>query len=513
MADRSTAERRHLQRVPPHDLSVERDLLGAALISRQAAIVVATELEPEDFYAPQHARLAGALRELVAAEDPSDVGTVSAHLRAHGGLDDMGTVDHKAGAYLVHLMAECPATTSAPKWAGLVRDMSRKRRMLHLAGEVVESVYSGRDAAGLVAEMHAEAADQAAAASSSWEPVNLAQVLAGDEGRVEPTLLRRSDGACLLYPGKVHAFNAESESGKSWLALLAAAEQLAAGAHVLYLDFEDAPAGIVDRLLGLGVPANAILELFHYVRPDDAIDAGARLRIAEMARVWPLALAVIDGVAEALALSGWDENSASDVTRFFVSLPRPLARAGAAVILIDHVVKDRDRQGNDARGSGAKRAGIDGATYKLEVLAPFGRGLQGKARISVTKDRPGFVRARCAGGKTVGELTLAPSATGGVRALVTGSRGADEPFRPTGYMERVSRELEQNGAMSLRQIRSVIRGKAGVIDTALSLLISEGYATRMPGARGAWMHSSVKPFREAPDPVEEPVDNYDEEPF
>jgi len=58
------------------------------------------------------------------------------------------------------------------------------------------------------------------------------------------------------------------EPGKGWFALSAAIDELDAGNHVLYLDFEDDENGVVGRLLTLQVESDTIAAQFHYVRPE-----------------------------------------------------------------------------------------------------------------------------------------------------------------------------------------------------------------------------------------------------
>src|SRR5205823_5913181 len=104
--------------------------------------------------------------------------------------------------------------------------------------------------------------------ASTWDEVDLEPVLVGDQPPLTPTILHRDDGQALIYPGKIHAFNAESESGKSWLALAACAEQLAYRHHVIYIDFEDGAEGITERLDELDVPLALLYgpdRVFHYV--------------------------------------------------------------------------------------------------------------------------------------------------------------------------------------------------------------------------------------------------------
>jgi hypothetical protein len=88
----------------------------------------------------------------------------------------------------------------------------------------------------------------------SWIPVDIASARRG-VGATPPTVLTRSDGACLFYRGKTHSVHGESESGKSWLMQCATAECLLAGEPVLYVDFEDEGGAVAERLIRLGVPA------------------------------------------------------------------------------------------------------------------------------------------------------------------------------------------------------------------------------------------------------------------
>lgn len=494
----------HLQRVPPHDTATERHLLGAALISRDAATVVAG-IDPADFYNPAHATIAAAIADLVDAETSVDAGTVAAHLRNLGQLDGV-QVDGAAGAaYLIHIMAGCPSISSAPAYAQWIERYATQRRVLLLTSNLVDAVYKGLAIEGLVAELVAATEAGIVGLETSWDLVNLAATLAGEGDDESPAYLLRTDGVALLYPGKVHAFNAESETGKSMLALYCCAERLLAGEHVGYIDFEDSPSGVVERMLGFGVSPAVLLERFHYLRPDDPIDGKAKLKVREMLRVFPITVVVIDGVAEALALTGWSENDATDIAAFYNSIPRAIAREGVAVILIDHLVKDKEKQGNDARGSGHKRAGINGASYKLEAVTPFVRGGQGIAKVVLTKDRPARVRPH-ATGKTIAEMHLSSNAETGALTcelrLPTAVLDEEGHFRPTGYMERVSKAMEASSvAVSRAWIEREVKGRRDHVRDAIDRLHAEGHiAIERQGQ--ALLHSLMKPFR-APSDREE----------
>ena len=194
----------------------------------------------------------------------------------------------------------------------------------------------------------------------AWAPVDLAALLAAGVQPLRPTLLARDDGLCLLYPGRTHSVSGESGSGKSWLAQWVTATTLQAGAYALYLDYESSGSSVVARLLALGCTADDVGRLV-YVNPD-APPAGPEFE-ALLGRRY--ALAVVDGVTEALALSGLAgdnlTNSNDAVTKWHSLLPKRIAEStGAAVVQVDHVTKSKDNRGAYAIGGQAKRASITG---------------------------------------------------------------------------------------------------------------------------------------------------------
>ena len=207
-------------------------------------------------------------------------------------------------------------------------------------------------------------------------------------------------------------------------------------------------------------------------------------------------LVVIDGVTEALALFDLKLESSTDQAEFLKLLARRLAEVGPAVLHVDNVIKDKDRRGRYAIGSQHKLAGTD-VTYMLEAIAPFGRGLSGKSKLTVSKDRPGFIRAASAKGKIVGEVRFESDPETGAMSVEIERTSDGERFRPTALMERVSRHLETiEERPSARQILTDVTGSSDYLKTALAVLIEEGYVGWELGERRSHSHYSIKPFRE-----------------
>lgn len=362
------------------------------------------------------------------------------------------------------------------------------------------------------------------AGGSSWDPVDLGPVLKairdGDQAGVAPTMLARTDGVPLLYAGKVHMFMGPSESAKSWVAQLAAAERLLAGEVVLYDDHEDCKEGLVERMMSLGVPDDVIAERFLYARPDDPLDALTRQKRAHLIASRAPTLYVLDGVTEALTLNGWDMNEASDIAAFYAARTRPVARLGLAVIVVDHVGKDTGPTTADAIGSQHKRAGIDGAVYRFDMVKghPFARGQAGRAQIKVAKDRPGRVRPYALN-KTIGVFELAPASDNPlepgapVNARITppadtdgtGAATAGTAFMPTDTMQALSRwyeaqadDIRRHGlpiSQVIERSRAVVSARAETKKDAIEHLLRLGHWTEKPGQRRARILFLDTPYR------------------
>lgn len=229
---------------------------------------------------------------------------------------------------------------------------------------------------------------------SSWAPVDLSFVVAGARSTESRAVIgRRDDGTGLFYPGRVNGVIGESESGKSWVAIHVAAQELMSGNRVAYLDFEDSAEGVVERLRILGVTPAVITTLLVYVAPDGPLDTVGREIVKLVSE--KCALIVVDGFNAAMGCFGLDLMSNGDCTKFVDHFLKPMSRSGACVLYIDHVTKASQTGFRAPGGIGAqaKRAATTGCCLNAEVgskrLAP---GKLGHLVLTVDKDRVGDVR-------------------------------------------------------------------------------------------------------------------------
>lgn len=491
-------------RVPPHDLDAERSILGAAMLADSALEVLALELEPGDFYDPGHGHVATVLRTCFEESIPADAVSVADLLKRRGLLESAG-----GPAKLASILSSTPATTNAGRYASIVHDLATLRRMIGAAAEISEIGY------GLPVDTHGAvlraqgllddvAANNGNRAYSSLDVADVAGLLDSDLEGETPAFLTRADGQPLLYAGKMHVFQGEPSTGKTWLALLAVLEVLAIGGAAVYVDFEDTAKGILGRLLAIGAEPAHVRERFVYVQPSGGFGAAEKMELGRiLERVNP-DLVVIDGVAEALARDGLSEDRASEVVGWIERLPRWISRTGAAVVMLDHLVKAREEQGRYARGSGAKLAAVDGAAYLVRLSSAFSKQRAGAMKVTIAKDRPGGVGAI---GETAALAKIEPKGDG-ARVIVTldvdtGETERRTPFRPTGIMRALSDVLETSTIpLGASALKTLVVGKPNMISKAIALLEAEGYVVPMRQGRTTVLHLE-HPFRDGdPGPAE-----------
>lgn len=462
----------------PHDLDAERALLGAALLDAPARTQL-VHLPPDAFYKPTHAHIAAAISELHT--EGAHIDAISVHDR----LRRQGLATPKTGGLLVEFLTAA-GVGGAPRYAEIISAHHARRCLLSVLDEARTLAYRGDplDAIGWAQAALGNGHIPRSGTASNLIAPDMAALLAADLTPDQPAYLARSDGRRLLYAGRLHAFNAPPESGKSWLALAAGREIIEEGGAVIYLDYEDTEKGIVGRLLALGAHPDDIAARFQYMRCDGPCGPGEQADMARhLDRLNP-DLVVIDGVAEALVRDGLSEDSNEDFVTWVEKLPRPLTQRGATVLLLDHTAKNpaENDAARYARGASAKLAVITGAAYRLHTTTEFSRNTAGKVRLEVVKDRLGGVRE--SGTKTAATATIEPHA-GGEHVTINldapRAGAPSDPWRPTHTMAMVSAEMAHTPrALTAVEIKALFpHTKPPTVEAAISRLVSEGYLTQI----------------------------------
>jgi replicative DNA helicase len=141
-----------LELVPPYDEAAEAGVLGAMLISPQAADVALEELIASDFYMPRHRTLFTVLGELFQKTENADELYVCSELERRGLLEEVGGRD-----YVGRLIFNTPSAAGIEGYCKVVRDRSTERELIDGAGAILRSVRepSASDGSELVEQAEA----------------------------------------------------------------------------------------------------------------------------------------------------------------------------------------------------------------------------------------------------------------------------------------------------------------------------------------------------------------------
>lgn len=277
------------------------------------------------------------------------------------------------------------------------------------------------------AEVHATEAQQEALKQlelSSWNTVDKTNALLR-LGSLKPNVLEMENGDHLVYPGRVHWFQGEPASLKSFLAQYVVATEVEKERDVLYIDYESNIDDVVDRIRSLGGSHDNVSGNFEYVRPrvGTAASLGDALACDRLISSRQWGVCIIDGVTGSFALEGLNPNSGAEVALWMMALPERIASTGCAVIVIDHVTKDTEGRGRWAVGSGHKLAALDGASYTLSSITRLSRakeddvnGIEGRSAITLNKDRGGWITTGAA--SAVGTFSVTSYLDGGLMARI-----------------------------------------------------------------------------------------------
>jgi replicative DNA helicase len=121
-------------REPPHNLEAEEAVLGAVLAAGRLLAEVAAVVEEADFYRPAHRTIWRAMLRLADRGEPTDPVTVLGELEHAGELADVG-----GGPFLHTLVQAVPTVANAGRYALLVAEAARRRRVIDLGIRLAHS--------------------------------------------------------------------------------------------------------------------------------------------------------------------------------------------------------------------------------------------------------------------------------------------------------------------------------------------------------------------------------------
>lgn len=120
------------ERLPPQATEVERAVLGAMMLEKEAVAKAVEIIDGSSFYSEKHRRIYEAIIFLFERNEPADLVTVSEELKKRKELDDIG-----GPLYLTSLVESTPTAANVTYHAKIVLEKSLLRKLITAATQIV----------------------------------------------------------------------------------------------------------------------------------------------------------------------------------------------------------------------------------------------------------------------------------------------------------------------------------------------------------------------------------------
>lgn len=117
--------------IQPQAVDIERIVLGALMIDKDAFSVVSEILHPETFYEPRNQKVYNAIQSLSLEERPVDILTVTEELKRQGTLDDVG-----GAAYILDLSSHVASSAHIEYHAKILAQKFLARQLISFASVI-----------------------------------------------------------------------------------------------------------------------------------------------------------------------------------------------------------------------------------------------------------------------------------------------------------------------------------------------------------------------------------------
>ncbi|HLX11984.1 MAG TPA: DnaB-like helicase N-terminal domain-containing protein, partial [Bacteroidota bacterium] len=124
-------------RVPPQAMDIEKAVLGAMLMEKEAASKVIELLDGSSFYNPQHAKIFEAMVALYSKDEPLDAVTLVEELRRRGALNAA-----EDPAYITEMTMNVTSAANVEYHARIVLEKALMRSLISATTEVAARAYS-----------------------------------------------------------------------------------------------------------------------------------------------------------------------------------------------------------------------------------------------------------------------------------------------------------------------------------------------------------------------------------
>ena len=122
--------------IMPQAPEMEKAVLGALMIDKEAYLEVCNLLRPDSFYEPRNQTVYEAIQRLSMDDSPVDVLTVTDRLEKMGKLDEVG-----GPVYITELSSMVATSANIEYYANVVAEKSLSRQIVHYVGVVGKKVF------------------------------------------------------------------------------------------------------------------------------------------------------------------------------------------------------------------------------------------------------------------------------------------------------------------------------------------------------------------------------------
>ena len=145
-------QRSTIVKIPPHDSTAEKAVLGSMLIDSAALSDVAETLRPKHFYFRENRVIYEAILRLFDKSVPIDAVTVGDELKDTGDSKTVGGQE-----YLTELIDIVPTSAYVKHYADIVKNMYIKRTIISIGSSLVEEAFEeGGDVTELLGKAESE---------------------------------------------------------------------------------------------------------------------------------------------------------------------------------------------------------------------------------------------------------------------------------------------------------------------------------------------------------------------
>ena len=124
----------------PHSLEAEQALLGCLLLDTRIQVEVAAFLKEEDFFAESHKHIFSAMQNIIKANMPVDMVTLTDALEKSGTLNQAGGID-----YIAKLTNVMPSSANYQRYLDIINRDSLLRRLIKGSAEIIETCKTSSD--------------------------------------------------------------------------------------------------------------------------------------------------------------------------------------------------------------------------------------------------------------------------------------------------------------------------------------------------------------------------------